>query len=45
MIERSTMRRRALKKLSLIASAVVVLTACTPGTPDAGSATLKVAYQ
>ena len=39
------MRRRALKKLSLIASAVVVLTACTPGTPDAGSATLKVAYQ
>ena len=39
------MRRRALKKLSLIASAVVVLTACTSGTPDAGSATLKVAYQ
>ena len=39
------MRRRALKKLSLIASAVVVLTACTPGTPDAGSGTLKVAYQ
>lgn len=39
------MRRRALKKLSLIASAVAVLTACTPGTPDAGSATLKVAYQ
>lgn len=39
------MRCRALKTLSLIATALVVMTACTPGTPDEGSKTLKVAYQ
>jgi len=37
--------RRAQKTLSLIASAVVVLSACSPGTPDEGTKTLKVAYQ
>ncbi|TLM86236.1 extracellular solute-binding protein [Pseudarthrobacter sp. NamE2] len=36
---------RALKTLSLFASAVVVLSACSPGTPDEGTKTLKVAYQ
>jgi multiple sugar transport system substrate-binding protein len=39
------MRRRALKSMSLIASVLVVLTACTPGSPEDGSKTLKVAYQ
>lgn len=39
------MRCRALKTLSLIATALVVMTACAPGTPDEGSKTLKVAYQ
>ncbi|SLJ98922.1 extracellular solute-binding protein [Arthrobacter sp. P2b] len=40
------MRRRALKTMSLIASALVALTACTPGSPAAEeSRTLKVVYQ
>lgn len=41
------MRCRALKTLSLFATALVVMTACSPGTPDDGgdSKTLKVAYQ
>jgi multiple sugar transport system substrate-binding protein len=39
------MRCRALKTVSLIASALVVMTACSPGTPDEGTRTLKVAYQ
>ncbi len=39
------MRRPALKTMSLIASALVVLTACTPGAPEDGSKTLKVVYQ
>ncbi|GAB5077009.1 extracellular solute-binding protein [Arthrobacter sp. AD-310] len=39
------MRCRALKTLSLISTALVVMTACSPGTPDEGSKTLKVAYQ
>ncbi|OAE02074.1 extracellular solute-binding protein [Arthrobacter sp. OY3WO11] len=39
------MRRRALKTMSLIAAATVVLAACSPGDPGASSKTLKVAYQ
>jgi multiple sugar transport system substrate-binding protein len=39
------MRRPALKTMSLIASALIVLTACTPGAPGDGSKTLKVVYQ
>ncbi|PNI09795.1 sugar ABC transporter substrate-binding protein [Arthrobacter sp. AFG7.2] len=39
------MRRRALKTMSLIASAVIILTACSPGDPGNTSTTLKVAYQ
>jgi multiple sugar transport system substrate-binding protein len=39
------MRRPALKTMSLIASALIVLTACTPAAPEDGSKTLKVVYQ
>jgi multiple sugar transport system substrate-binding protein len=39
------MRRPALKTMSLIASALVVLAACTPAAPQDGSKTLKVVYQ
>ncbi len=39
------MRRRALKNMSLFATALVVLAACSPASPDGGSKTLKVAYQ
>ena len=39
------MRRRALKTMSLIAAATVVLAACSPGDPGDSSKTLKVAYQ
>jgi multiple sugar transport system substrate-binding protein len=39
------MRRPALKTMSLIASALIVLAACTPGAPGDGSKTLKVVYQ
>jgi multiple sugar transport system substrate-binding protein len=39
------MRRPALKSMSLIASALFILTACTPASPEDGSKTLKVVYQ
>ncbi|AUZ35023.1 sugar ABC transporter substrate-binding protein [Arthrobacter sp. PGP41] len=39
------MRRQSLKTMSLIASAMIVLTACNPGDPAGASKTLKVAYQ
>ncbi|VXB43553.1 Bacterial extracellular solute-binding family protein [Arthrobacter sp. 9AX] len=39
------MRRPALKSMSLIASALIILTACTPESPESSSKTLKVVYQ
>jgi multiple sugar transport system substrate-binding protein len=39
------MRRRALKTMSLIASAAIALTACSPSDPGNPSRTVKVAYQ
>ncbi len=39
------MRRPGLKTMSLIASALMVLTACTPGAAEGGTRTLKVVYQ
>ena len=39
------MRRRALKTMSLIASAAIALTACSPADPGNPSKTVKVAYQ
>ncbi|MFF1251540.1 extracellular solute-binding protein [Pseudarthrobacter sp. NPDC058329] len=39
------MRRPALKTLSVIASALIVLAACTPAAPGDGAKTLKVVYQ
>lgn len=39
------MRRQSLKTMSLIASAMIVLTACSPGDPAGAAKTLKVAYQ
>jgi multiple sugar transport system substrate-binding protein len=39
------MRRPALKTMSLIASALMVLTACTPGAAEDETKTLKVVYQ
>ena len=39
------MFRRASKAASLVAAAVLVLTACTPADPAGGNRTIKVAYQ
>ncbi|WP_458781851.1 extracellular solute-binding protein [Arthrobacter sp. D3-16] len=39
------MRGPALKTMSLIAAALIVLAACTPAAPEDGSKTLKVVYQ
>jgi len=39
------MRRQSLKTMSLIASAMIVLTACNPADPAGAAKTLKVAYQ
>ncbi|HEU4666390.1 MAG TPA: extracellular solute-binding protein [Arthrobacter sp.] len=39
------MRRQSLKTMSLIASAMILLTACSPADPAGAAKTLKVAYQ
>lgn len=39
------MRRQPLKTMSLIASAMILLTACNPGDPQGATKTLKVTYQ